>query len=33
LTRGLAEKYGLDLPGYQGVEQVLEVGVDAEGKL
>ncbi|OGE57390.1 hypothetical protein PENARI_c002G03305 [Penicillium arizonense] len=33
LTRGLADKYGLDLPGYQGVEQVLEVGVDAEGKL
>ncbi|KAL4800204.1 YjeF N-terminal domain-containing protein [Aspergillus venezuelensis] len=33
LPRGVAEKYGLDVPQYQGVEQVLEVGVDAEGRL
>ncbi|RAH75309.1 NADHX epimerase [Aspergillus aculeatinus CBS 121060] len=33
LTRGIAEKYGLDVPDYQGVDQVLEVGVDAEGRL
>jgi NAD(P)H-hydrate epimerase len=32
LTRGMAERYGLDLPAYEGVEQVLEVSVDAEGK-
>jgi NAD(P)H-hydrate epimerase len=29
----MAERYGLDLPAYEGVEQVLEVSVDAEGKL
>ncbi|KAJ5317562.1 hypothetical protein N7508_002070 [Penicillium antarcticum] len=33
LTKGIADRYGLDLPAYEGVEQVLEVGVDAEGKL
>ncbi|CAG8422421.1 unnamed protein product [Penicillium salamii] len=33
LTKGLTDKYGLDLPQYQGVDQVLEIGVDAEGKL
>jgi NAD(P)H-hydrate epimerase len=33
LTRALADRYGLDLPDYQGVDQVLEVGVDAEEKL
>ncbi|KAL4943404.1 hypothetical protein BDV06DRAFT_211057 [Aspergillus oleicola] len=33
LARGVAEKYGLDVPGYQGVDQVLEVGVNAEGRL
>ncbi|RAH44389.1 NADHX epimerase [Aspergillus brunneoviolaceus CBS 621.78] len=33
LTRGIAEKYGLDVPDYQEVDQVLEVGVDAEGRL
>lgn len=33
LTKNLADKYGLDLPKYQGVDQVLEIGVDAEGRL
>ncbi|KAL4955176.1 YjeF N-terminal domain-containing protein [Aspergillus filifer] len=33
LPRGVAEKYGLDVPRYEGVDQVLEVGVDAEGRL
>ncbi|KAL3486722.1 YjeF N-terminal domain-like protein [Aspergillus germanicus] len=33
LTRDVAEKYGLDLPKYPGIDQVLEVGVDAEGRL
>ncbi|KAJ6164575.1 AI-BP family protein [Penicillium chermesinum] len=27
------KKYGLDLPQYQGIDQILEVGVDAEGRL
>lgn len=33
LTRDVADKYGLDVPRYPGVEQVMEVGVDAEGRL
>ncbi|KXG49938.1 uncharacterized protein PGRI_059060 [Penicillium griseofulvum] len=33
LTKKIADKYGLDLPKYQGVDQVLEIGVDAEGRL
>ncbi|KAL4991956.1 YjeF N-terminal domain-like protein [Aspergillus falconensis] len=33
LTRDVAEKYGLDIPDYPGVDQVMEVGVDAEGRL
>ncbi|KAL4806163.1 YjeF N-terminal domain-containing protein [Aspergillus unguis] len=33
LTRDVADKYGLDVPQYPGVEQVMEVGVDAEGRL
>jgi NAD(P)H-hydrate epimerase len=33
LTKDVAEKYGLDLPKYPGIDQVLEVGVDAEGRL
>jgi NAD(P)H-hydrate epimerase len=33
LTRSIAEKYGLDLPQYPGIDQVVEVGVDAEGRL
>ncbi|KAL5332249.1 YjeF N-terminal domain-containing protein [Aspergillus crustosus] len=33
LTREVAEKYGLDVPEYPGVDQILEVGVDAEGRL
>ncbi|PWY91393.1 AI-BP family protein [Aspergillus sclerotioniger CBS 115572] len=33
LTKSIAEKYGLDLPQYPGIDQIVEVGVDAEGKL
>ncbi|KAL4884169.1 YjeF N-terminal domain-containing protein [Aspergillus karnatakaensis] len=33
LTKGVAEKYGLDVPNYPGVDQIMEVGVDVEGKL
>lgn len=33
LTKDIAGKYGLDLPQYQGIDQVAEVGVDAEGRL
>lgn len=33
LTRGIVEKYGLDLPQYPGIDQVMEIGVDAEGRL
>lgn len=33
LTKALTDKYDLDLPQYQGIDQVLEIGVDAEGKL
>jgi NAD(P)H-hydrate epimerase len=33
LTRDVAEKYELDLPKYPGIDQVLEVAVDAEGRL
>lgn len=33
LTKALTDKYGLDLPRYPGVDQVLEIGVDSEGKL
>lgn len=33
LTKALTDKYGLDLPQYPGVDQVLEIGVDSEGKL
>jgi NAD(P)H-hydrate epimerase len=33
LTKNIADKYGLDLPKYEGVDQVLEIGVDAEGRL
>ncbi|KAJ5534220.1 hypothetical protein N7527_000474 [Penicillium freii] len=33
LTKNITDKYGLALPKYQGVEQVLEIGVDAEGRL
>ncbi|KAJ5360420.1 hypothetical protein N7517_009611 [Penicillium concentricum] len=33
LTKNIADKYGLDMPKYQGVDQVLEIGVDAEGRL
>ncbi|KAL3471373.1 YjeF N-terminal domain-containing protein [Aspergillus californicus] len=33
LTKAVAEKFGLDVPQYPGVDQVMEVGVDAEGRL
>ncbi|BCS00490.1 NADHX epimerase [Aspergillus luchuensis] len=33
LTKSIADKYKLDLPEYPGIEQIVEVGVDAEGKL
>jgi NAD(P)H-hydrate epimerase len=33
LTRSIAEKYDLDLPEYQGVDQIVEVGVNADEKL
>ncbi|BCR85942.1 NADHX epimerase [Aspergillus chevalieri] len=33
LTKAIVEKYGLDLPQYPGIDQVLEIGVDAEGRL
>jgi NAD(P)H-hydrate epimerase len=32
LTRALADRYEIDLPDYRGVDQVLEVEVDAEGR-
>lgn len=33
LTKAIVEKYGLDLPQYPGIDQVLEIGVDVEGRL
>lgn len=33
LTKDIAEKYDLDLPEYPGIDQIVEVGVDADGKL
>ncbi|PYH68607.1 NADHX epimerase [Aspergillus vadensis CBS 113365] len=33
LTKSIAVKYNLDLPEYPGIEQIVEVGVDTEGKL
>jgi NAD(P)H-hydrate epimerase len=33
LTKNIAEKYGLDMPKYRGVDQIMEIGVDAEGRL
>ncbi|KAF9893988.1 hypothetical protein FE257_008959 [Aspergillus nanangensis] len=33
LTKGIAEKYGLVVPEYPGVDQVVELDIDAEGKL
>ncbi|KAJ5280165.1 hypothetical protein N7478_005537 [Penicillium angulare] len=33
LSRDITDKYGLDLPPYPGIEQVMEVGVNAEGRL
>ncbi|KAJ9196056.1 hypothetical protein DTO166G4_255 [Paecilomyces variotii] len=33
LTKSIVEKYKLDFPDYQGIDQIVEVGVDAEGRL
>jgi NAD(P)H-hydrate epimerase len=33
LTKGIAEKYDLDLPEYPGIDQIVEVGVEADQKL
>ena len=33
LTKGILDKYGLDEPHYPGIDQVVELAVDAEGKL
>ncbi|KAG2019013.1 hypothetical protein GB937_005652 [Aspergillus fischeri] len=33
LTKSIVEKYGLDCPDYPGIDQIVEVGVDAEGRL
>ncbi|EEH06487.1 AI-BP family protein [Histoplasma capsulatum G186AR] len=33
LTKGVVERYGLDIPEYPGVEQIVEVDVNGEGKL
>lgn len=33
LSKDITDKYGLDMPPYPGIEQVLEVKVDAEGRL
>ena len=32
LSPTMADKYGLDVPQYEGLEQVLEVGVEGEGE-
>ncbi|KAF2743299.1 apolipo protein A-I binding protein-like protein [Sporormia fimetaria CBS 119925] len=32
LAKSVAEKYGIDVPEYQGVEQIVEVGLDGEGE-
>ncbi|KAI9036491.1 NADHX epimerase [Aspergillus affinis] len=33
LTKSITDKYGLDLPVYPGIEQIVEVGVNGEGRL
>ncbi|KAK1144505.1 hypothetical protein N8T08_005378 [Aspergillus melleus] len=33
LTKSITDKYGLDLPVYPGIEQIVEVGVSGEGRL
>ena len=33
LTKEITDKYGLDLPWYPGIDQVMEIGVDTEGRL
>jgi NAD(P)H-hydrate epimerase len=32
LTPAIADKYGLDLPKYPGIDQVMEVGVNADAR-
>lgn len=31
LSRAVAERYGLDVPDYQGVDQIAELPIEAEG--
>lgn len=33
LTKEIADKYDLDLPEYPGIDQIVEVGVNADEKL
>lgn len=33
LTKEIADKYDLDLPEYSGIDQIVEVGVNADEKL
>ena len=33
LTKGIAEKYGIEVPEYPGVEQIVEADVSGGGKL
>lgn len=33
LTKEITDKYRLDLPWYPGIDQVMEIGVDTEGRL
>lgn len=33
LTKAIADKYDLDLPDYAGIDQIVEVGVNADEKL
>jgi NAD(P)H-hydrate epimerase len=33
LSKDITDKYGLDCPSYPGIDQVMEVEVDAEGRL
>ena len=33
LSAQMAEKYGLDVPPYEGLDQIAEVGVEEGGKL
>lgn len=33
LTKSIADKYDLDIPDYPGIDQIVEVGVNADEKL